>query len=112
MDLLRLALMFGDSALDAVKIIDHYLSKYQMGGISTWMNYGSNAYYATYMIADYNEVWIVETVNQWFVAKKYIHGIHSICNQYSMSSPFDMISNEMREYCNNQGIDWKYDLCL
>ena len=110
MDLLRLALMFGDSALDAVKIIDHYLQNYIQGGCMQWMNIGVSSYYSTYLIADYNEVWIVETINQWFVAKKYRHGIHAISNRYSLSAPFDMISTELRDYCDEHNIDWKYDL--
>ena len=59
---------------------------------------------------DYNEVWIVETINQWFVANKYQHGIYVISNKYSLSAPFDMISTELRDYCDEQNIDWKYDL--
>ena len=110
MDLLRLALMFGDSALDAVEIIDHYLSSYEQKGIQTWMNSGANIYYSTFLIAEYNEVWIVETVNQMLVAKKFHHGIHTISNQYALSAPFDMISNELRDYCDDQGINWKHDL--
>ena len=51
MDLLRLALMFGDSALDAVKIIDHYLQNYVQGGCMQWMNIGVSSCYSTFLIA-------------------------------------------------------------
>eukprot|EP01083_Nonionella_stella_P006523 18965_1 len=106
MDLLRLALMFGDSALDAVKIIDHYLKHYQQNGSMEWMNNTQTPHYSTFLVADYNELWIVETINQMFVAKKYCHGIHAISNRYMLSSPFDMISTTLTEYCDQHNINW------
>eukprot|EP01084_Bolivina_argentea_P310080 536456_1 len=109
MDLLRLALMFGDNAFDCVKIIDFYLQNYTQNGNTSWM--GKNAmYYSTYLIADYNETWIVETINQYFVAKKHIDGIHSISNRYNLIAPFDMISNSLINYCTENNINWQNDL--
>ena len=80
MDLLRLALMFGDSALDAVKIIDHYLHHYQQGGCQQWMNIGQSSYYATYLIAG---IYIIYTTHLYIDIYIYIYHISSIIYIYT-----------------------------
>ncbi|ETO01565.1 Peptidase family C69 [Reticulomyxa filosa] len=138
MDMVRLGLMFGDSALDAVKVITYLLSNYSQIGVKTnkktmetqehdvisdnvncnkkknksqsttdfslqWQQ--QMTYYSSFMIVDSKECWIVESVDQWYVAKKYQAGIHVISNVYCLKAPFDIVSPDMTDYCEYNRLD-------
>jgi secernin len=82
MDLLRLGLERGNSALNSTKIIAELLEKYHQGGgcsyeDSTW------TYHNSYIIADSKEAYVLETADDWWVVEK-VNDVRSISNGISI----------------------------
>jgi dipeptidase len=89
MDLLRLGLERGDTAKKALNIITSLLQDYGQGGSNSVT--GQNMYHNTFIIADPNEAWILETADHLWIAER-ARNIRTISNGYTMGAQWDLAS--------------------
>ena len=95
MDLIRLALERSHSAKEALEIIIKLLEEFGQGG-----NCGYRfklEYMNSFIIADKEEAYVLETVKRWWIWKK-IKDFWSISNIISIESDFDDCSKGLIEY--------------
>ena len=104
MDLLRLTLERSKTADEAVGVLTELLEKYGQGG---GCQYGRPrmefTYHNSYMITDPEEVWLVETVDRQWVAKK-IDDMCCISNVYTIEDDYDEISEGMIDFAIEKGL--------
>jgi len=94
MDLLRLALQRSTSAREAVDCVTGLLTEYGQGG-----NCGfSHPFYYnnSFLIADRNETWVLETVGRDWAAKRFITSA-AISNALTLHSDWDEVSLGFRD---------------
>ena len=96
MDLLRLGLERGATAYEAMHVIIDHLEKYGQGGGCAYMNPDDN-YHNTYMISDKDDIWLLETVDRQWAAKK-IKGIYPISNLYTIGEEYDECSEGLVKF--------------
>ncbi len=113
MDLLRLALERGQSARQALDTIIGLLERHGQGGNC---GYRSPFYYMnSFLIADAQEAYVLETVKSWWAWKK-VRDIWSISNVISLESDIDafspgLIENAVkRGYCKSES-DFNFRRC-
>jgi secernin len=82
MDLVRLGLERGKTALDALKIIIQFLEEYGQGG-NCAENFVMN-YHNSFLIADRAEAWVLETAGKYWIAERVTWGTRSISNNLSI----------------------------
>ena len=102
MDLLRLGLERGRTAYQAMHVIIDHLEKYGQGGGCAYMNPDDN-YHNTFMISDSEAVWLLETVDRHWAAKR-IKGIYPISNLYTIGEEYDECSEGLAEYAAANGL--------
>jgi len=101
MDLLRLALERSDSAAKAKKTIIGLLQKYGQGGICGFQDKGM-FYHNSFIIADKNEAWVLETAGEFWAAKK-VNKYYAISNGLTIGSNFDEIHAEAEDFARQKG---------
>ncbi len=89
MDLLRLALERSKSAREALDNTIQLLEKYGQGGNCGYRQ--KFLYMNSFLIADYQEAYVLETVKSWWAWKK-ITDVWSISNMLSLGQDFDAAS--------------------
>jgi secernin len=113
MDLVRLALERSCTARQALEIIIELLEKYGQGG-----NCGYRfklQYMNSFLIADKEEAYVLETVKRWWAWKK-INDVWSISNVISLQEDYDecsegLIKNAVEKgYCKSQN-DFNFRKC-
>ncbi|MBM3149112.1 MAG: hypothetical protein FJ008_00480 [Chloroflexi bacterium] len=100
MDLLRLGLERGATAKEALGAITELLTEYGQGGdcfFGTPMKYHNS-----YIIADANEAWVLETADKYWVAE-YVKDIRSISNGYTIGKHWDMASPNLVNHAVEKG---------
>ncbi|NQU68609.1 MAG: C69 family dipeptidase, partial [Candidatus Marinimicrobia bacterium] len=91
MDLLRLALERSQTSRQALDTITQLIDEFGQGGNC---GYTSKLYYHnSFMIADHNDAWILETAGKYWAAKK-VSGFDAISNRLSITKDFDLIHPE------------------
>ena len=103
MDLLRFGLERGKTAHEALDVMTGLVEKYGQFGSGMPTMGVDGAYDNSYMIADPNEVWVLETSGTRWIAKKYSEGITSISNRLSISDTGDLTSSDLIEYAVKKG---------
>jgi secernin len=88
MDLLRLGLERGKNAKESMKVIIELLEKYHQGGGCSY-NDPSWTYHNSFIIADPEEAFILETVDDWWIVEK-VKDIKSISNELTIRGKGDM----------------------
>ena len=90
MDLLRLGLERGKTAHEAMHVIIGLLTKYGQCGNCIHQSEGKEfRYHNSFLIADPNEAWVLETAGGFWVAKKITKGVYSISNIYTIETNWD-----------------------
>ncbi|OGO14874.1 MAG: hypothetical protein A2Z14_15910 [Chloroflexi bacterium RBG_16_48_8] len=92
MDMLRLALERAASAQEAVKVITDLLAALGQGG-----NCGLNHktyYHNTFLIADPQEAWVLETADRHWAAKR-VQGVNTISNCLTIGNEWDLSSPDL-----------------
>ena len=100
MDLLRLGLERGRTALEALRVITSLLTEYGQAG-----NCGFSHpffYHNSFLIADTKEAWVLETAGREWAAQK-VTGIRSISNAITIGSDFDMVSENLVKQAVDRG---------
>ena len=93
MDLLRLGLERGRTAREALGVITALLEAHgQFGSGMPAMNAAEGAYHNSYIIADPQEAWILETAGREWVARRVAAGSDSISNTPSIGTDWDLAS--------------------
>jgi len=97
MDLLRLGLERGKTAQETLNVITSLLEKYgQFGsGVPT---VDADGAYNSFIIADPNEAWVLETAGRKWIAKKFEKGVTSISNKLSITTDWDQASKDLIDY--------------
>lgn len=91
-DLCRLVLERAKSAEEGVAVLTSLVEKY-----------GQAATGEMYTIADPGEVWLVETTNKHWVAKKIEEGIEVRANQYQITDDWDIAGGDVVEFAVKNG---------
>ena len=100
MDILRLALEMCSSAKEALNYITGLIEKYGQGGKA---GYTKNLkYHNSYIIADFEEAYLLETAGRHWVYEK-IRDIRSISNTLSIRNKYDGCSNQLVEHALAKG---------
>lgn len=100
MDLLRLALERSTTAKDALEIITDLLEKYGQGGNGGYQK--TLLYHNSFLIADPNEVFILETAGRHWVAKE-VNSTASISNALTIQDDYSMNSPGLVEHAQKKG---------
>ena len=93
MDLLRLALERRSTARGALETITELLDKHGQGGNCGYQN-KAFYYHNSFLIADPNEAWVLETAGHLWVAKK-VEDYYAISNGLTIGSDFDLMHEDL-----------------
>ncbi|MEW6497007.1 MAG: C69 family dipeptidase, partial [Cyanobacteriota bacterium] len=96
MDLLRLGLERGEAAFCALQIIIDLLDRYGQGG--NCAEHFSMNYHNSFILADKNEAWVLETAGKYWVAQRVTSGTRSISNNLSIRNKGDLRHPEVIKY--------------
>ncbi len=100
MDLVRLGLERGKTAREALDIITQLLEEHGQGGVCE-LN-GVLTYHNSYIIADANNAWVLETSRKRWIAER-VDSVRSISNGYTIQGTGDMASRDLVEHAINEG---------
>ncbi len=101
MDLLRLALERAGSAGEAKQLIIELLGTYGQGGAAGFTD-KSFAYHNSFIIADKNEAWVLETAGEFWATKK-ITARYAISNGLTITNDFTEIHPEAEAEARKNG---------
>jgi len=93
MDLVRLGLERGATAIEALQVIVDLMEQYGQGG-NCAEHFAFN-YHNSYLIADQIEAWVLETAGSYWVAEKITSGTRSISNSLSIHGKGDLRHPEL-----------------
>lgn len=100
MDLIRLALERCKNAYEALMLITELIEKYGQGGNG---GYKHNLFYHnSFILADSQQAFILETANKNWVAQK-VDGVRSISNGLTIEEDFDFSSKGIEDYARKKG---------
>jgi dipeptidase len=102
MDLLRLALERSKTAQEALEWITDLLEKYGQDACGGYKN-RRFFYHNSFLIADSEGAYVLETAGQFWVAKK-IDTQYSISNGLTISDDFDLLSYGTVDYARQKGL--------
>ncbi len=100
MDLLRLALERAATAREALNVITTLIDQFGQGGNHSAVH--ETYYHNSYIIADSNDAWVLETAGRHWAAKQ-IKGIYSISNGITLTNDFDLASPNLIAFAVQQG---------
>jgi secernin len=100
MDLLRLALERSESAEQALEQIVSLLSDWGQGGICGYKN-KNLMYHNSFLIADHDKAWVLETAGDLWVAKK-VTDHYAISNGLTIGADFDRVHPDLIESARNK----------
>jgi secernin len=103
MDLLRLGLERGRTALEALEVMTALLEEYGQFGSGVPGADAMGSYDNTYIIADPREAYILETAGRRWAARRIEEGSASISNMLSIGTEFDLASPDLAEYAASRG---------
>jgi len=96
MDLVRLGLERARTAAEAVEVMGALLEEYgQLGSGVPTAGLPGGAYDNSYIVADAEEAWILETAGREWVARRVGSGVASISNDLSIATEFDLRSSRL-----------------
>ncbi|XP_012933248.1 secernin-2 isoform X4 [Heterocephalus glaber] len=102
MDLLRLALERGSTALEAMLVITGLLERYGQGG-SCREDPAPFCYHNTFLLADRTEAWVLETAGRLWAAQRIQAGARNLSNQLSIGVDISAEHPELRSHAQAQG---------
>lgn len=106
MDLIRLGLERGATALEALDAMTALLEQHGQGGSPRHNDPKAACYDSSFILADPGEAWVLETSGRDWVARR-VQGVFSISNVPCVGSDFDRASGALRA---RAGLDFARDL--
>lgn len=104
MELLRLGLERGKNAREALDVMTSLVHKYGQWGSGVPMaNHVDGSYNNSYIIADKDEAWILETAGKEWVARCIRSGYEAISNEPSIRTEWDLSSDKLIEFAISNG---------
>jgi len=101
MDLLRLALERASTAREALELITRLIADVGQGGLCGYRHKGFR-YHNSFLIADPQEAWVLETADRFWAAQK-VRGVRTISNVLTIGKEFDLASEGAFEFARRQG---------
>ena len=101
MDLLRLGLERGNSARKSLDIITSLLERHGQGGGCSF-NDPSWMYHNSFIIADPNEAYVLETADKWWIVEK-VKSVRSISNGITIRGKGDIRRNGIIQHSIEKG---------
>jgi secernin len=101
MDYLRLALERGNTARQALQVIVDLLAQYGQSGNCGYTR--GFYYHNSYLIADPQEAWVLETVDRQWAAEK-VRDIRSISNGLTIGREWDLASDGLIDFAIERGL--------
>ncbi len=101
MDLMRLALERESTAKKALETITTLLEKYGQGGPCSY-NMTKRNYHNSFIIADKEEAWVLETADKYWIAEK-VKDIRSISNTLTIEKEYDFIHPDLIKHAVEKG---------
>jgi secernin len=103
MDLVRLGLERGRTAREALGVITRLLETYGQFGSGHPTDGVDGAYDNSFLIADPEEAYVLETAGTRWVAKRYALGTTSISNKLGITTAWDLASPDLVDHAVEQG---------
>ncbi len=103
MDLVRLGLERGKTARESLQAIAAVVEKHGQFGSATPTRGLKGAYHNSFIIADHEEAYILETAGTHWVAKRIEKGATSISNGVSLGTDFDRASADVVRHAVGRG---------
>ena len=104
MDMLRLGLERGKTAYEAMHVIIDLLQEYGQSGDAEYPGeWGEGNYHNTFIIADPNDAWVLETAGTYWAAKQITSGVWSISNIYSITNDWTEAHPKLVEHAIEMG---------
>jgi secernin len=104
MDLVRLGLERGKTAYEAMHVMIDLLERYgQSGDCEHAGEWGNANYHNSFIIADPQEAWVLETAGEYWAAKRITHGVYSISNIYSIERDWDEAHPQLVQHAIQMG---------
>jgi len=101
MDILRLGLERGKTAMNALTVMTELLENFHQGGGCAY-NDSSWTYHNSYIIADPMEAYVLETVGDWWIAER-VKDVRSISNEISIRGKGDLRREGIIQYAIKKG---------
>lgn len=101
MDLLRLGLERGKSAKEALNVITGLLEKHGQGGGCAY-NDPSWMYHNSFIIADTEEAYVLETADQWWIVEQ-VENVRSISNGITIRGEGDLRRKDIVQHAIKSG---------
>lgn len=104
MDLLRFGLERASSAAGAVTVIGELLARYgQWGSAVPGDDHSKGSYDNSFLLADKDEAWVLETSGRRWVAERINRGVRSISNEPTIRKAWSQASEDLVEYAQHRG---------
>ena len=101
MDLTRLALERAKTAKTALETITSLLEKHGQGGQCSYGVEGRD-YHNSFIIADPNEAWVLETADKFWIAEK-VKDVRTISNTFTIGEEYDLIHPDLIQHAVEKG---------
>jgi secernin len=96
MELVRIGLERGGTARDALSVMTRLLEEHGQWGSGVFGEQPvDGAYDNSYLIADRDDAWVLETCGREWVARRVASGVYSISNEPSIRGDFDLRSDNL-----------------
>ena len=87
-----------------MEVITDLLEQFGQGGPCSDI-VPEHVYHNSFLIADANEAWILETARTFWVAQRVTSGVRNISNCMSITTQIDKMSKDLLESAKHQGPD-------